>query len=58
MRVKNQKNCRDCVYSFKLNAGFLVCEYLLRTDKMRPCPPGKDCTVKIKRKDGKDVYRA
>ena len=54
MRIKNQRNCRDCVYSCKLAAGFLVCEYLLITDKIRPCPPGKGCTVKIKqKKEGK-----
>lgn len=45
--------CAGCVYWAKTGSGEThYCSYLLRTDKMRPCPPGEGCTVKepIKRK--------
>ena len=41
------KYCKDCVYYM---GGFTkFCQYIFVEDKRRPCPPGKDCTVKVKR---------
>ena len=43
-----KNNCDDCWYWAKMGSGDgRYCSYLLRTDKMRPCPPGEGCTVKI-----------
>jgi hypothetical protein len=47
------KFCDDCWYCCKLADGLRCCNYLLKTNHRRPCPPGEGCTVKIKRK----VYR-
>lgn len=44
------KYCYDCIYWQGHDEHCMCCHYLLVTDKRRPCPPGKDCTVKIKRK--------
>lgn len=37
------KGCEGC---FFLSEYFGCCNYLIYTDKRRPCPGGKDCTVK------------
>lgn len=37
------KGCEGC---FFLSKYFGCCNYLIYTDKRRPCPGGKDCTVK------------
>jgi hypothetical protein len=44
------KNCLGCKWYSRVWADLHICEYLLKTDKKRPCPPGKDCTVKELRK--------
>ena len=44
------KYCWDCRYYQGNCEANMCCCYLLITDKRRPCPPGKDCTVKVKRK--------
>ena len=41
--------CAGCVY-FGWVSYMGCCNYFLKTGKRRPCPPGKDCTVKQKRK--------
>lgn len=38
--------CEGCLHyygAYKINR---CCNYLLDTDKVRPCPPGEGCTVK------------
>lgn len=43
----NTKNCKDCIYwggDYPCN---YCCNYILDEGHSRPCPPGKDCTVKI-----------
>ena len=40
--------CEGCVYFFGDYSKF--CNYIFVKGKRRPCPPGKDCTVKIERK--------
>lgn len=40
--------CKDCVYCGRPIIGNLrPCNYLNVTDKMRPCPAGRGCTVKV-----------
>lgn len=38
--------CDGCVFLGYANGGLKLCEYLLRTNRRRPCPAGKGCTVK------------
>lgn len=40
------EHCVGCYY-YRGEAALFCC-YLLVTDKKRPCPPGKDCTVRIR----------
>lgn len=48
------KNCDNCFYSERINGNYLrSCGYLFKTNQRRPCPAGKDCTVKVSR----SVYR-
>lgn len=43
------KYCSSCIYSTLVTGGCnKICNYLLYTDKMRPCPPGEGCTVRVK----------
>lgn len=35
--------CKGCDF---LSLSTLTCDYILMTEKRRPCPPGKGCTVK------------
>ena len=44
--------CKGCIYLGELT-GMPCCNYLLQTDRIRPCPPGKDCTEWSSRKWGK-----
>lgn len=37
--------CEGCIYESKLGE-YSCCNYFLATNIRRPCPPGKDCTVK------------
>lgn len=41
--------CKGCVYYMKMGGDQMCCHYIFREDKPRPCPPGKECTVKKKR---------
>lgn len=40
------KHCEGCHYYRCICTGWMGCNYILLTGKKRPCPPGKDCTVK------------
>ena len=42
--------CNNCIYRAMVTNYMGCCTYLLRTDKRRPCPPGKGCTVKVRMK--------
>lgn len=37
--------CRGCIYRAS-TGGMNSCDYIFKTGKRRPCPPGKDCTVR------------
>lgn len=50
------RRCRTCEYSFKdsgvaSNTAY-YCGYLIKTEKPRPCPAGRGCTVYKPRKKG------
>lgn len=47
---KWNKNCRDCVYFFGINDPSCTCNYIFMEGHSRGCPPGDECTVKVKRK--------
>jgi hypothetical protein len=54
------KHCRGCAYLKLIYDDVRYCSYLLDTDKRRPCPAGKGCTVKTKKgaaEDGKKLHR-
>ena len=43
--------CKDCVYHVEMTSyAYGYCAYIFLEDKRRPCPAGKGCTVKNKRK--------
>lgn len=42
--------CLGCIYMGWVGSYLGCCNYLLMTGKRRPCPPGKECTVKHKQK--------
>ena len=43
------KNCSDCHWVSLITGNhYWCCNYLIRTDKKRPCPPGEGCTVKVR----------
>ena len=47
------KPCGGCIYYYGPSEGTICCNYLLDTGKRRPCPPGKDCTVRKSRRNKK-----
>lgn len=44
------KTCHSCIYCQGASDSSVCCNYFLITDNRRPCDPGKDCTVREKRK--------
>ena len=46
-------HCCNCYYYQGGSELDLCCCYILLNGKKRPCPPGKDCTVKKPRKGGR-----
>ena len=49
-----ERACAGCVYFGWVGSYLGCCNYILMEGKRRPCPPGKGCTVKTKKK-GKKV---
>ena len=45
--IQRSMECSGCVYSAILRSNLVVCDYLCRTLHRRPCPPGKECTVRV-----------
>ena len=52
LRIKD-KHCQGCYYYRNMYDSAWYCAYIFVKDQKRPCPPGKECTVKIRRKDRK-----
>lgn len=51
VQVVNDVHCMGCKYYRLLNGGVqMYCGYIFVEDRKRPCDPGKDCTVRLKRK--------
>jgi hypothetical protein len=38
--------CRGCIYQGYAGGYQRCCDYIFKVGKPRPCPPGKDCTVR------------
>lgn len=52
--MANDKHCAGCVYYRCVYSGpDRCCCYIFMTNQKRPCPPGKDCTVKVPYKEKK-----
>lgn len=47
--MAKKNNCDDCFYYRSANLD-RYCAYIFVEHKRRPCPPGDECTVKIRRK--------
>ena len=43
---RRPKPCRGCIYAGWTSSGDACCDYILIVGRRRPCPPGKECTVK------------
>lgn len=41
------KHCVGCIYYWRSSADWCMCDYFEQAGKLRPCKPGKDCTVKV-----------
>ena len=50
---KVDRYCVGCQYLKKITDDIYFCSYMLDTDKRRPCPPGRGCTVRTLKKRGK-----
>lgn len=44
--MTSDKYCEGCIYHGYAGGDWRCCDYIFIEDKRRPCPPGKDCTVK------------
>lgn len=44
-KLSYDRACNGCVYRGRVGS-YGCCDYIFIKDKPRPCPPGKDCTVK------------
>lgn len=49
--------CRGCIYKSGRGSDQL-CAFLLLTGRVRPCPPGRDCTVKTMEGEELDIAKA
>ena len=49
---KMRKGCKGCVHWRAIASEVFCCNYVLDTEKKRPCPPGRGCTARTDRKRG------
>ena len=47
------KACTGCIHLGWIGGYIGCCNYIFHKDERRPCPPGKGCTVKEKKKKGR-----
>ena len=40
------RHCKGCRYYSNITGDLQYCSYFFQTNKRRPCPAGKGCTVK------------
>lgn len=45
--------CNGCVYKGVVGGNTPCCNYIFMEDRMRPCPPGEGCTVKMTNQDAR-----
>ena len=45
--------CKGCIYLGKINGNAPCCQYVFMEDKLRPCPAGTGCTVRITNQEAK-----
>ena len=45
--------CKGCIYFGWIGGYHGCCNYIFIAGERRPCPPGKDCTVKKTKKRGR-----
>ena len=46
----NKKYCKGCIYWHGAYRDYEMCNYIFDVGHRRPCPPGNDCTEKVKGK--------
>ena len=46
--IQRAMECRGCKYAAVLRSNLIVCDYLSIEKKRRPCPPGSECTVRVR----------
>ena len=44
--LRGDAHCAGCICLGYAGGGITCCDYIFKVGKRRPCPPGKDCTVK------------
>lgn len=49
MLKQYSKPCKGCVYLGYIGGELGCCNYIFMKGHSRPCPPGKECTVKEKK---------
>lgn len=49
METDKRRECDGCIY-MGWCGWYKCCNYIFIKGESRPCPPGKDCTVKVTRK--------
>jgi hypothetical protein len=54
MGIVADKYCKGCEYYTQIYAELWYCAYIFKEDKVRPCDPGKGCTVKKKKRKSKE----
>lgn len=50
VEAMDNKYCHDCIYFGGATECSCTCNYIFMEDKKRPCNPGNECTVRIKRR--------
>ena len=47
-----EPGCDGCKYWRPMTGGFNACHYCIDREELRHCKPGKDCTVRVEKKQG------
>ena len=49
--MAKESACKGCLHYYGACKNNACCNYIFDIGYMRPCPPGEECTVKVRRKD-------